>query len=140
MELQIVIKAVIFVLMVGITEQNKQQAITVQETIGILQKLTIMKNQKTWAFVLNSDTSNFFVTFMKIIKNLNIYVSIHTANGEMLNSNKISTLYAKCQGHKITVESHNLLSAELITFKVHKVIVERGKRTILKQCIFRVYL
>ena len=64
-------------------------------------------------------------------------VSIHIANGQVLNSNKIVTLKAKCPGQTITIVAlivpnmkHNLLSASKIISKGVKLIVEYEQTTI----------
>ncbi|KAK9703169.1 hypothetical protein QE152_g29486 [Popillia japonica] len=75
---------------------------------------------------------------MDNIKILPNPVSVYIANGEILKTNKLGILTARCQGHIVNIEAlivpkikHNLISASKMTSKGHKIIV--GKRnTIIK--------
>ena len=101
-----------------------------------------LEDKREINFVLDSGASNHFVSenlekYMYNIKDLSHQVSIHIANGQVLNSNKIGTLTAKCQGQTITIEAlivpnmkHNLLSASKITSKGVKLVVEHEQTTI----------
>ncbi|KAK9692643.1 Integrase core domain [Popillia japonica] len=75
---------------------------------------------------------------MDNIKILPNPVSVYIANGEILKTNKLGILTARCQGHIVNIEAlivpkikHNLISASKMTSKGHKIIVEKRK-TIIK--------
>lgn len=123
-------------------QKHNQQANTVEEPIMLYAANVCTEDIDKPEFVLDSGASNHFVKeslakYMYDIKILEHSVSIYIANGEILKTNKVGTLKAKCQGVTIHIEAlivpkikHNLLSASKMTSKGHKIIVEKDKTTI----------